>query len=104
MRHYVFCHHCKAKFYINTNAKLRTELPPSFTLRCPSCNQTDTYSPYDVFAEISNLGSTGGALLGGLIGLSAGGAGAIVGAILGAALLGGGERAEKNAVARFNES
>ncbi|OLD22697.1 MAG: hypothetical protein AUG16_03835 [Thaumarchaeota archaeon 13_1_20CM_2_39_20] len=104
MRHFVICPLCQAKFYIDTNAKVRSELPRSFMLTCPICHKTSFFTPYNVSVESSALNTTGGALLGGLIGLAAGGAGAIIGAILGAAVGESGEKAGSDAVQRFNSS
>ena len=73
-------------------------------LTCPICHKTCLFTPYNVSVESSALNTTEGALLGGLIGLAAGGAGALIGAILGAAVGGSGEKADSDAVQRFNSS
>ena len=104
MRYYIICGNCNSKFYVNSNAKTRADLPSFFSLSCPICKQIHYYYPNDVLAETSVLGSAGGALLGGLLGLTTGGAGAVIGAIVGAALGGGGEKADNDAMERFNES
>src|SRR5207245_10175691 len=102
MRHFVICPLCQAKFYIDTNAKVRSELPPSFMLTCPICHKTSLFTPYNVSVESSALNTTEEALLGGLIGLAAGGAGALLGAILGAAFGCSGERAEGEIDKEYN--
>lgn len=104
MRHFVICKHCNSRLYINTKARIRAELPFSFTIVCSICNKVSFYYPYEVTAETSVIGSSGGALLGGLLGLASGGAGAIIGALLGAALGGSGEKVDNDAVQRFNTS
>ncbi len=104
VRYAVICKTCGKKFYINTNAKLRTELPVSFTLQCSLCSHSYTYSSYDVTAESSGNTAAAGALIGGLLGLMAGGAGAVVGAAIGAAVGGKGEKSDNVAVKRFNNS
>jgi hypothetical protein len=82
MRYVVLCKFCGKKFYINTDAKVRSELPPSFTLLCPSCGYSATYSSFDVTEE-SSRNTTAGALIGGLLGLAAGDVGVVLGAAIG---------------------
>ena len=104
LRYVVICKSCGKKFYINTNAKLRSDLPLSFTFHCHLCGISFVYSPYDVTAESSGSSTAAGALIGGLVGLLAGGAGAVVGAAIGATIGGKGEKSDNSAVKRFNNS
>ncbi len=73
MRLFVSCAHCGNKIYVSNPSKTRLELPALFFLRCPICGQAIQYTPGDVYAEASDLNIAGGALLGGLVGLLAGG-------------------------------
>lgn len=104
MRYFVTCKHCFKKFFVSANVLTRSELPYDFNLTCPSCRKILSYTPYDVFAETSILGSQGLAVLGGLIGLAAGGVGALLGAGLGAAVGKKSEEKDKQDVERFNSS
>jgi hypothetical protein len=104
LRHYVNCRNCRSKFYVSTQAKARSDLPFSFNLTCPVCKQTLEYYNTDVYAEASNLGGAGGALLGGLVGLAAGGIGAIIGALAGAALGEKYSQQDTQEAERFNSS
>lgn len=104
MRHYVICNFCRNKIYFATDARVRSELPFQFSLVCPHCNQQFNYYNSNVFAEVGQL-KTGGAILGGLLGLAAGGgAAAILGAILGGLLGESQEKSEIVAVEEFNNS
>ncbi|NIP61721.1 MAG: hypothetical protein GWN01_13585 [Nitrosopumilaceae archaeon] len=104
MKYYVNCQRCHRKFYVSANAMTRSELPSFFELRCPFCGYPTQYLPRDVYAEISILGSQGTAVLGGLLGLAAGGVGALLGATLGAAVGRKSEQKDREDVERFNSS
>ncbi len=103
MRLYVICRHCNQKIYFNSPAKSRRELPAFFQLKCPNvtCQQTNLYNSFEVYAEPA-LTATSGAVLGGLLGLLLGPEGAVGGAILGGAIGKAKEQEEKEAVERFN--
>jgi len=104
LRHYVICNYCRNKIYFSTNARVRSELPVQFNLVCPHCNNPSNYHNSNVFTEVGQL-RTGGAILGGLLGLAAGGgAAALLGAILGGLLGESQERADIAAVKEFNSS
>lgn len=104
MRYYVNCKNCHKKINVMANVLTRSELPSDFNLTCPFCGQTHYYIPWDVFAETSILGSQGTAVLGGLLGLAAGGVGALLGAALGAEIGKRGEKKDVEDVERFNSS
>ena len=104
MRYFINCNYCSKKFYVAANALTRSELPHNFNLTCPSCRKILSYVSYDVNAETSILGSQGLAVLGGLIGLAAGGVGALIGAGLGAAIGKTSADKDKQDVERFNSS
>jgi len=104
LRHYVVCNFCRNKIYFSTNARVRSELPVQFNLVCPHCNNPFNYYNSNVFAEAGQL-RTGGAVLGGLLGLAVGGGtAALLGAILGGLLGESQERADITAVQEFNNS
>ena len=101
------CAICKTKphkFYIYSDAKIRSQLLNQFYLTCPY-NHTNIYTPSDVYAETTETNTgLGGALAGGLIGLLAGGIGAIIGVLTGGLIGGSRERQDEEAVNRFNSS
>lgn len=105
LRHSVLCHHCRNKIYFATEARRRSELPVNFSLKCYSCSQILNYYNNQVLAETGELNRTGGAVLGGLIGLAAsGGTAAILGAILGGLIGESYERTDRQTVEEFNNS
>jgi|SRR3990172_9814559 len=103
MRLFVHCIHCNNKIYLSSNAKTRQELPYNFEISCASCGKLGYYTSRNVFAE-SGLTATGGALLGGLLGLAFGGAGALAGAILGGMVGKNSQDQDAIDVSRFNNS
>lgn len=104
MRLYVICYRCGAKIFIQSTAKVRSELPLSFQLTCFHGHQ-QIYSNYEVLAEPEVGKTPAGIIIGGLLGALLFGP---IGALGGAALLGGAgasaEAADKIAVERFNTS
>jgi hypothetical protein len=110
MQLFVTCRYCSNKIYINSNARVRSELPCQFFLHCtqPLCQsgyQNQIYTPWEVQAESGVAGVVGGAVVfGALGGLIAGPAGAVLGGIIGGAVGSTSDQSEKEAVWRFNNS
>jgi len=110
MQLFVFCRYCNNKIYINSNARVRSELPYQFLLQCtqpacPSGCQNQIFTSRDVQAEQGVAGFIGGAVvLGALGGLIAGPAGLILGGILGGAVGSKSDQSENETVWRFNSS
>ena len=110
MQLFVICRSCNTKIYINSNARVRSELPYQFLLHCtqptcPSGYQNQIFTPRDVQAEPGVAGLIGGAVvLGALGGLIAGPAGLILGGILGGAVGSTSDQSENEPVWRFNNS
>jgi len=104
MKYFICCKNCFNKFYINTHASVRSELPSSFNINCNYCNTSNHYLPFDVTAETYILGSQGMAILGGLVGILGGGAGALLGIGIGAAIGKNSEKKERLSIQRFNHS
>lgn len=104
MRLYARCITDGRPFYISSRAKVRSQLPSSFYLTCPS-GHTHVYYPNEIFAETTEANTAiGGALAGGLVGLLLGGVGAVLGILTGGLLGGNRERQDRDAVERFNNS
>jgi hypothetical protein len=104
MRLYVYCSSCNNKIYIASDAKIRSQLPPSFSLRCPICDEVNLYTSHDVYAERSDINSAGTAMIGGILGVVAGAIGVIAGTIFGGLLGENWKVLESAAVSRFNQS
>lgn len=110
MRLYVACRHCGNKIYINSPARIRAELPYQFVLRCknlgcPMRYNNEVYTSYDVVAETGFSGTVGGAIVTGVLGgLVAGPIGAAIGALVGGSAGSNTDRADREAVERFNKS
>lgn len=110
MRLFVECHHCGGKIYLNSPAKTRQELPYQFTLRCPQLKcpynkMNEIYTSRDVSAEQGFSNEVGGAVvLGALGGLVAGPLGLFAGAVIGKNAGSDIDRADAEAVERFNAS
>jgi hypothetical protein len=110
MRLFVICRYCYNKIYINSNARVRSELPYQFLLHCtqPAClsgYQNQIFTSHNVQAEPGVAGLIGGAVvLGALGGLIAGPAGVILGAILGGTVGSTSDQSENEAVRGFNNS
>lgn len=106
MRLFVACHTCAQPIYIASPARVRSELPPFFVLRCQNtaCAATGQ-DAYFTSAEVKATAGVG-APVGGAIGLGALGGlvGGPIGILLGA-LLGGvvGAASNSDAVAAANQ-
>jgi len=104
MRFYVICQlhrNEQERIYVNFqgDVRSRSQLPPYFTLICPTTRAQINYTPQDVKAEIG-LEPLGGAVIGGLLFLIDPLLG-LAGLILGAA---GANATEEEKVRVFNES
>lgn len=110
MKLFVKCHQCNSKIYIQSSARVRSELPYQFNLRCNqiSCfknKHDDIYTQYDVLAEPGDANATSSMIVLGALGaLIAGGPGAVVGGLIGALAGSQSEQPDREAVERFNRS
>lgn len=110
MKLFVKCHRCGHKIRVNSDARVRSELPPYFSLRCtnlscPIHGQEEFYSSAEVFAEPGHAGKLGGAVvLGALGGLIGGPIGAAIGAGVGASAGAGQDEEDERAAEVFNRS
>lgn len=93
-------HPYKGKTELPVKAKTRQELRRKFKSIALQF-EGYTFSIYDVYAEAEQGNTGGGAVLGGIIGLSGGTAGAVLGSFLGGLV---GSQIEKAAVDEFNRS
>lgn len=107
MRLYVRCHNerCQAKILISSTSRVRSRLPYTFELVCPSCGRQETHYNYEVFAEVDPPKASLGAIVGGLIGaIILGPIGALGGAILAGGAGANADNLDRKAVERFNAS
>jgi hypothetical protein len=105
MQLFVRCaHHRNHDIIVNSPARVRAQLPYTFTLICPLDRRPDYYTNRQVQARTAPAGTVGGALLGGIIGILGGPVGVIIGGLAGGALGRGADQADANAVRTFNAS
>jgi hypothetical protein len=79
-------------------------VPTSLPIRCPTCQNEDYYTPYEIWAEpgigAPLAGAALGAIIGGLIG---GPIGLLLGGALGGTAGTNSEQQDREAAQRFNE-
>jgi hypothetical protein len=95
---------CSHTIYLTSPAQTRAELPPWFQLQCPQDQTVGLYSNHSVFAQADAGQTTGGAFLGGLVGLLGGPLGLILGGAAGAILGAANENNDQVRANKFNES
>ena len=96
--------HCGHRIHLTSPALTRSELPPWFQIQCPQHQTVGMYWASTVFAQPDAGQTTGGAVIGGLVGLLGGPIGLILGGAAGALLGAANETNEQARANTFNQS
>ncbi len=88
------------KIHLSTDIQCKSQLPNAFYIICPICHERQLFYLHDVRVEVENY-TTGGTIIGGLIGLFGGPLGLIVGGTIGGVLGKKAEDKERRRVIRF---